>query len=213
MPRRTGRRVAAAVAGLAGTLCMTACTSPFGIAVTAPTISATPLPAPPSIARPPLVPSGPSPVLVNTGTNWAPMLASMLTYGQWLLANPGMGVTATVAAAGCPLNGLLTTRTASFSAEAWRLAPAPLTVSWLGVPSSLAPGQTIVHLQVVASRSAETVVDGSGQPASGIAALPPATFDVSLHLGGDGRWRLCTADPLGPVLTSTGAVESDPSLL
>jgi X-X-X-Leu-X-X-Gly heptad repeat protein len=193
-------------------LCLTGCTPPFAIAVTAPTIASTPLPAAPSSARPPLVPSGPSPVLVNTGTNWAPMLASMLTYGQWLLANPGLGVTATVAAPGCPLTNQLTTRTASFSSEAWRLAPAPLTISWLGVPSALVPAQTTVHLQVDASRGAETVVDGSGQLASGIAALPPTTFDVSLNLGGDGRWRLCTADALGPV-SASGAPASNPSLL
>jgi hypothetical protein len=141
------------------------------------------------------------------------MLASMLTYGQWLLANPGLGVTATVAAPGCPLTDLLATRTAGFTSAGWRLAPAPLTVSWLGVPSALAPGQTVVHLQVVASRGAESVVDGSGQLASGIAALPSTTFDVSLHLGGDGQWRLCTADPLGPVHTSDGALEGNPSLL
>jgi hypothetical protein len=70
-----------------------------------------------------------------------------------------------------------------------------------------------VHLQVIASRGRETVVDRSGQPATGIAALPPATFDVSLKLGGDGRWRLCTADPVGPVQTADGALESNPSLL
>lgn len=212
MPRRISRPVAAAVAGAAGMLCLTGCTPPFAIAVTAPTIAPTPLPAAPITAGPPLVPSGPSPALVNTGTNWAPMLASMLTYGQWLLANPGLGVTATVAAAGCPLTDLLTTRTAGFSSEAWRLAPAPLTISWLGVPPALAPGQTMVHLQVDASRGAETVVDGSGQPASGVAALPPTAFDVSLNLGGDGRWRLCTAEPLRPV-SAHGALETDPSLL
>jgi X-X-X-Leu-X-X-Gly heptad repeat protein len=141
------------------------------------------------------------------------MLASMLTYGQWLLANPGLGVPATVAAPGCPLTNLLTTTTADFSSEGWRLAPSPLTISWLGVPSAVAPGQTVVHLQVEASRGAESVVDGSGQLASGVAALPVAAFDVSLNLGGDGRWRLCTADPLGPVRTADGALESNPSLL
>ena len=213
MSRRISQKAAAAFAGAAVTLCLTGCTPPFAITATAPTIAPTLLPAAPNVARPPLVPSGPSPVLVSTGTNWSPMLASMLTYGQWLLANPGLGVTATVAAPGCPLTNLLTTRTAAFSTTGWRLAPAPLTISWLGVPSSLAPGQTVVHLQVDASRGEEAVVDAFGQPASGIAALPPTTFDVSLSLGGDGRWRLCSAEPLGPVTTTSGAVQSNPSLL
>lgn len=213
MPRRIGRPAVTAVALMAGTLCLTGCTPPFAITVATPTIAPSPLPAAPSSAPPPLVQTGPAPVVVNTGSNWAPMLSSMLTYGQWLLANPGMGVPTTVAAPGCPLTDLLTTRLASLSAEAWRLAPAPLTIISLGVPSALAPGQTAVHLQVDASRGMETIVDGNGQPASGIAALPPATFDVSLNLGGDGRWRLCTAEPAGPVHTADGALESNPSLL
>ena len=213
MPRTAGHKIATAVAGMTATLCLTGCTPPWAITATAPTIAPTPLPAAPSIARPPLVPSGPSPALLNSGTNWAPMLASMLTYGQWLLANPGLGVPATVAAPGCPLTDLLTTKTADFSSEGWRLAPAPLTISWLGVPSALAPRQTVVHLQVDASRGAEAVVDGSGQLASGVPALPVAAFDVSLDLGSDGRWRLCTADPLGAVQTAGGAVDSTPSLL
>jgi hypothetical protein len=213
MPRRIGRRARAAVAVIAGTLSLTGCTLPLPITVAAPTIIPTVLPAAPSSAAAPLVQSGPAPVLANTGTNWTPMLVSMFTYGQWLLANPGMGVTPTVAAAGCPLADLLNTRVAGLSGAGWRLAPAPLTVSSLSVPAALAPGQTTVDLQVIASRGAETVVDGSGQPASGIAALPPTTFDVSMDLGGDGRWRLCSAQPTGPVETADGAVESDPSLL
>ena len=213
MPRRTLRTIAATVVAAGATLCLTGCTLPSAITATAPTIAPTPLPAAPSTAQPPLVPSGPSPVLANTGSNWAPMLASMLTYSQWLLANPGLGVTATVASPGCPLSGLLTTRTADFSAASWRLAPARLTILTLGVPGALAAGQTTVHLQVVASRGPETVVDRGGQPASGIAALPPAPFDVSLDLGGDGRWRLCTIAPMAPVRNADGALETAPSLL
>lgn len=213
MPRRAGRTITTAVAGVVATLCLTACTPPWAITATAPTVAPTPLPAAPSIARPPLVPSGPSPALLNSGTNWAPMLASMLTYGQWLLANPGLGVPATVAAAGCPLSDQLTARLADFSSEGWRLAPARLTISWLGVPAAVPPGQTVVHLQVDASRGAEAVVDGRGQLASGIAALPVAPFDVSLNRGGDGRWRLCSAVPLGAVQSPGGALQSTPSLL
>jgi hypothetical protein len=213
MPHRFTRRVAASLTVVAGTLCLTGCTLPFSTVVATSTVAPTPLPAAPSVVRPPLVQSGPPPALANTGSHWAPMLASMLTYGQWLMANPGMGVTATVATAGCPLTDLLTTRIADLAAEGWRLAPAPLTISSLGVPSRLASGQTTVDLQVVASRGTETVVDATGQPASGIAALPPATFDISLNLGGDGRWRLCTAAPAEPVQRPDGSLDSSPSLL
>ena len=91
MPHRIGRPAGAvAVLLVAGTLCLTGCTPPFPITVATPTIAPSPLPAAPSSTPPPLVQSGPAPVVANTGSNWAPMLASMLTYGQWLLANPGL---------------------------------------------------------------------------------------------------------------------------
>jgi hypothetical protein len=167
MPHRFTRRVAASLTVVAGTLCLTGCTLPFSTVVATSTVAPTPLPAAPSVVRPPLVQSGPPPALANTGSHWAPMLASMLTYGQWLMANPGMGVTATVATAGCPLTDLLTTRIADLAAEGWRLAPAPLTISSLGVPSRLASGQTTVDLQVVASR-------GPDRPPSTFRWSPPA---------------------------------------
>lgn len=213
MSRRISRTIAAAVAGATATLCLSGCTVPFPIAVAGPTTPPPVLPAAPSSTPLPLVPSGPAPALANTGSNWAPMLATLLTYGQWLLANPGTGAATTAAAPGCPLTELLTARMADFSSEAWRLAPAQLTISSLGVPSAPVPGQTSVDLHVVASRGMESVVDGSGQPASAIAALPPAAFDVSLNLGGDGRWRLCTIQPAEPVHTADGALQSYPSLL
>ena len=212
MPRRISRAIAAAVAATTATLCLSGCAVPFPIAVAGPTTTTTLLPAGPGSTQALLVQSGPPPALANTGSNWAPILAGLLTYGQWLLANPGAGAATTAAAPGCPLTESLTARMADFSSEAWRLAPAPLTISSLGVPSALAPGQTSVDLHVVASRGMENVVDGSGQPASAIAALPPAAFDVSLNLGGDGKWRLCTIQPTGPVRTADGAVQSDPSL-
>jgi hypothetical protein len=157
--------------------------------------------------------SGPPPTLTNTGTNWAATLASLLTYGQWLLANPGAGAATTVAAPGCPLTDLLTTRIAGLSSATWRLAPAPLTISSLNVPSALAAGQTKVILQLVASRGLENIVDSNGQPASAVAALPPTAFDVSLGLGGDAKWRLCAIQPAQPALFGNGALQTDPSLL
>jgi hypothetical protein len=186
---------------------------PFAVQAAAPTVPATQIPAAPTAARPALVPSGPAPALKNTGTNWAPMLASLLTYGQWLLANPGAAPVGNVAGAGCPLADELTSEVDNLSGEGWRLTPAPLTLSSIAAPARLAPGESTVSLQLQASRAAETVVDAGGRPASNVAALPPAIFDVTVLLGGDGKWRLCSARPTEPVLTTDGADDSDPSLL
>lgn len=106
MPRTIRRAlIAAAAAGLAA-LTLSGCTLPFTTPIAVPTIAATPLPAAPSTTPPALVPTGPAPALANTGSNWAAMIPSLLTYGQWLLANPAAAPVGTVAAAGCPLTHL-----------------------------------------------------------------------------------------------------------
>lgn len=74
------------------------------------------------------------------------------------------------------------------------------------------PGETTVTLPLEVFRAAEPILDASGQAALRIAALPPAEFDVTLPLGGDGKRRLCSAVPPEAVLTATGTEESDPSL-
>ena len=205
MPR-TCRGVLAGTVVAVALASLTACTMPFTTPVAVPTSPVTPHPAAPSSSTPALIPTGPPPALNNTGNNWAPMLASLLTYGQWLLANPNSGMVATMAAAGCPAAAALSTEMTSLSGESWRLAPAPLTISSLGAPSTLAAGQTTVTLPVQVSRAAETVVDTTGQAASRVAALPPTTFDVTVLLGADGKWRLCSAraalDPADRQLTA-----------
>ena len=202
------RRVFVAAATAAAMASLTGCSLPFMGSVAAPTITATPLPAAPRRVLPPQSPTGPAPVLANSGANWAPMLAGLLTYSQWLLANPSTGTVATVAAAGCPLAGRLTTEVTNLSGEGWRLAPAPLTLSSVGIPAALAPGETRVTLALQASRGAESIVDATGLAASEVGALPPTSFDVTLVLGGDGKWRLCSAQPSRSAGASAG-----PSLL
>jgi hypothetical protein len=213
--RHTARRAAAVAVTLAvAMLGLTGCTLPFTTPVAVATIPATQLPAAKSAPSRPLTPSGPAPALTDTGTNWAPMLASLLTYGQWLLANPGAGATgmvANVAAAGCPVTDQLTAEVAGLSGENWRLAPAPLTLSSVGA-GAVVPGETTVTLPLQASRAAEPIVDAGGHPASEVAALPPADFDVTLLLGGDGKWRLCSAVPSDPATATGGMSDSDPSL-
>jgi hypothetical protein len=212
--QRALRRKLTGAGGLGIALvCLSGCTVPFAVQVSAPTIPATQIPAAPASAAPPLRPSGPAPALKNTGTNWAPMLASLLTYGQWLLANPSAAAVGNVAAAGCPLTDQLTTEVTNLSGEGWRLTPAPLTLSSISVPTGLAPGETTVSLQLQASRAAEPIVDAGGRPTSSVAALPPAIFDVTVLLGSDRKWRLCSAQPTEPVLSADGADDSDPSLL
>jgi hypothetical protein len=213
MQRGLHRRLTAAGGLGIALLCLSGCAMPLAGQVTAPTIPATQIPAAPTTAAPALRPSGPAPALKNSGTNWAPMLASLLGYGQWLLANPGAAPVGNVAGAGCPLTDKLTTEVANLSGEGWRLTPAPLTLSSISVPTRLAPGETTVSLQLQASRAAETIVDAGGRPTSSVAALPPAIFDVTVLLGGDRKWRLCSAQPTEPVLTTDGADDSDPSLL
>lgn len=205
-----GRRMLAGVVAAVAVLSVSGCTLPFTAPAAAPSIAATPLPAAPSVATPALSPTGPAPALANTGTNWAPMLAGLLTYGQWLLANPGAGAVSSVAAGGCPLADELTNETTSLSQEGWRLAPAPLTISSLGAPAALAPGETRVTVTLQASRSGEAVVGATGQAVSAVGALPPTSFDVTVVLGGDGKWRLCSALPS---LDSAAAAPAGQSLL
>lgn len=208
MPRTGRRRMFSSTVAAAALASLTGCALPFTTPVAVPTVPATQLPAAPSSATPPMTPTGAPPALANTGTNWAPMLAALLTYGQWLLANPGAGTVATVAAAGCPENAQLATEMTSLNGEGWRLAPAPIAISSVGAPAALAPGQTSVMLPVRASRAAETIVDTGGRAASAAAALPPTAFDVTLLLGGDGKWRLCSATPA----LAAAAIEPPPSL-
>jgi hypothetical protein len=210
MQRPAGRALAAVATAAVAMVALSGCTVPFLTPISAATVSATPLPAAPSSPSTLMPPSGPVPVLANTGTRWAPMLSSLLTYGQWLLANPSpaaVGMVANVGAAGCPLTDQLTNQVTNLTAENWRLAAAPLTLSSLGTPTALAGGQTTVTLSLQASRAAESIVDASGQPASAVAALAPAGFDVTLLLGGDGRWRLCSAVP-----NESGVAGGTPSL-
>lgn len=181
--------------GVAAVVSLSGCTMPFATPAAAPSIVPSPLAAAPSSAVPLPPPTGPAPALINTGTGWAPIIASLLTYSQWLLANPGTGSVSVVAAAGCPLTAELTKQVTGLSGEGWRLAPVPLTISSIGVPAGLGAGQSTVTLLVDASRGAEAVVDGAGQATSGVGTLPPTTFDVTVVLGGDGKWRLCSADP------------------
>ncbi len=205
---RNTRAIFTGLAAAAAMVSVTGCTLPFGTPAAAP-IASTPVPAAPSTAMPPLSLTGPAPALANTGTNWGPMLAGLLTYGQWLLANPGAGTPASVAAPGCPLAKQLTNETTSLSGEGWRLAPAPLTITSLGAPAGLVPGESSVSLTLQASRTAEAILDTTGQAASAVAALPPTFFDVTVVLGGDGKWRLCSAKPT-PV---TASAPERPSLL
>jgi hypothetical protein len=209
--QRPARRALAAVATAAMAMAgLSGCTIPFLTPISAATITPTPLPAAPSTSSPLMAPSGPVPALANTGTQWAPMLSSLLTYGQWLLANPSpaaVGMVANVGAAGCPLTDQLSNQVVNLSGENWRLAPSPLTLSSLGTPTTLAAGETTVTLSLQASRAAEPIVDPSGGVASQVAALPLVGFDVTLLLGGDGKWRLCSVVP-----NESGAPAGTPSL-
>lgn len=101
----------------------------------------------------------------------------------------------------------------SLSVEGWRLAPSPLTISSLSAAAGVAPGTTAVTLQIEVSRAAESVVDATGQATSGVAALPPASFDLTVVLGGDGKWRLCSAQPAEPIPAGNGVDQTNPSLL
>jgi hypothetical protein len=183
-----GLLTVAALVGLSG--CAVAAAG--GTATTAPAPSSS---LPPVQVRTVVVakPRTPPPALATSGTAWPTVLASLTTYGQWLLANPDPALVGNVAAPGCAVAQLLTSQVQSLVAGNATVVTAPTSFTAITGPTA-ATGQVV--LMVTAGRPAEPVVSRakSGVTIGSYTAVPPASFEVTLNQGADGKWRYCTIE-------------------
>ena len=193
----------AAVAALGG--CATTTGATTAAATPIPTVSVSPSPARVITVAVPKATSA-APALRNTGTSWMPILTSLSSYGQWLLANPNPALVGTVATPGCAVANLLSDQIDGLlgSRASVRTAPAAIT-SVLG-PSPATGSQMV--LRVIASRPAEPVLSrAEGKTISTFDAYPQSALQVTLDLGADRRWRFCSVESA----TDAGATD-DPSV-
>ena len=138
-------------------------------------------------------PRTPAPALAITGTAWPKVLASLTAYGQWLLANPNPALVGNVATPGCAVAQLLTTQVQSLiNSNAFVLTTPPTFSAVTG--SAPASGQEV--LMVTAGRPQEPVVSRVHKSVTigSYDAVPPASFEVTLDQGADGKWRYCTIE-------------------
>jgi hypothetical protein len=200
-----------ATAGTTALLTLTGCatTTTTVLPVTAttsaspgPVTSTTPTPAKPTTA---------APALSNTGTAWPTVIGSMVTYGQWLLANPNPALAGTITEPGCGSDNALTAELQSLVEQNAYVTPSPPTITTIIGPSPSATsgtttaaaslgGQVIIDIQAV--RPAEPVVERTTgikkSATSGIVELSdqgqltPTSLRITLILGSDSKWRFCT---------------------
>ena len=196
----TTRRLAGLLtAGLATTVTLTGCaaatSTPAALGPTSPsrTVTAT------SIATP-APPTTRAPVLTTTGTTWPKVVGSLLTYGQWLLANPTPALASSVTVPGCAANDMLTAELQTYVDQNAYVQPAAPILTSITGPVGAVGGQATVDIQAV--RGAEPVYQ---RPLAGSTThvtadrpqLPPTALSLSLIRGADSRWRICAAtDPL-----------------
>jgi len=199
--RRSGTRLAAAAVllavvspGLAGCSMISTLTGSTTTTTTTTTTKgssaagATASPVPSATPRPPTTPAPP----LSTGNSWAVVVPQLLTYGQWVLANPDPSLVPNVAAPGCSFDSVLSLQTQSLLNRAAFLQPSQLSVLSIQAPGTPVGAETTIAIE--ASRRSEQYVDASGTSSTGtlVAALPPTYFDVTLDLGSDKQWRICS---------------------
>jgi hypothetical protein len=186
-------------AGLTAAAALTGCT-----AATTPIGASTPVSVKPvrtsrTIASP-APPTSNAPALTNTGTTWPKVVGSLVTYGQWLLANPNPGLANTITVPGCAADDMLTAELRTYVGQGAYVQPvAPILTSISG-PVGAVGGQVTVDIQAV--RGAEAVyqraIPGSTTHVTADRPqLAPTALRLNLIRGADSRWRVCTVtDPL-----------------
>ncbi|NMO53371.1 hypothetical protein HH310_19530 [Actinoplanes sp. TBRC 11911] len=212
---RTVALLGATVATIATTTgCTTSTTTPAPPAAAMTSAPAVPVAAIPIAAKP----ATPAPALKNTGTAWPTVIGSMLTYGQWLVANPNPALAGTITEPGCASATALTAQLQSLLDQNARVQPAAITLTSVTGPYPATPGTTttakttattapvgsIAEIDVQAARAAEPIIEHSitaAKPATASSAiieladqpaLAPTTLHITLNLGSDNRWRFCT---------------------
>lgn len=203
-PAPRARLLALATAGVTAMTALTACAVPTQTTTSTPT-AVTPASAGPvimAVTTPPR-PTSKAPALATTSTTWPTVLTSLITYGQWLLANPNPALVPQIATPGCPANDQLSRELQSLIDDnsyvqphppmitrIWGPAPIPSTATTAATPLG---GQVTVGIQ--ATRTAEPVIARNSTTrslrSSTIAELPPTEFTITLNRGADNKWRFC----------------------
>jgi hypothetical protein len=136
-----------------------------------------------------------APALATTGTAWPKVLASLSAYGQWLLANPDLALVGNVTTPGCAVAELLSAQVQGLITEnAYVVTTPPTFTAVTGPTPAPTTGQAV--LMVTAGRAAEPVVSRAKKTVTiaSYDAVPPASFEVTLDRGADGKWRYCTIE-------------------
>ncbi len=195
-PRRALRLTAVLASACALTGCAALTTSTTTVA---PTSTATPGPASTFVqTAPPANTSAPG--LSNTGSNLPTVVASLIKYGQWLIANPDPDKVSFVAAPGCAASNDLIRQTRSLvdqGAYVTTSTPVVSAVQWPSpAPSAgTAPlgDQAVVTLRV--SRAAEALTMRTNGKKTTVLSylpeLPATTVRIALFRGTDKKWRFC----------------------
>ncbi|WP_436535467.1 hypothetical protein [Actinoplanes sp. HUAS TT8] len=180
---------AALLAGITALTTLTGCTAATTVAASTP--------APASASAPTVktkaVPTSKAPALTNTGTSWPKVVGSLITYGQWLIANPNPGLAGTITVAGCAAADSLTRQLQTYVDQNAYVQPAaPMLTSIVGPTTAGAQ----VTLDITAVRGSEpihqrTTTRGTTHVTTERPALPPTTMNVTLIRGADARWRFC----------------------
>ncbi|MBL7261919.1 hypothetical protein [Paractinoplanes lichenicola] len=154
----------------------------------------------------------PAPVVENTGSAWPTIVTSLISYGQWLLADPDPALAAVIAAPGCASHDDFTDELDSLVATDAMVRTSPAVVTSVSGPAT--PTRDRVVVEATVSRAAEPVVvkgNTSLSPSAKTiwledrAELPATTLTVTL-VREDDKWRFCklvdkTGDPDGEALT------------
>ncbi|BCY11558.1 hypothetical protein [Actinoplanes sp. L3-i22] len=143
----------------------------------------------------PAAPVGKPPALATTGSNWPKVVGSLVTYGQWLLANPNPALASGITVAGCAADNTLTAELRTYVEQGAYVQPtAPVLTSIVG-PTGTIGGQVTVDIQAVRGSEPVYVRTSSGSTTHVVAAraaLAPTSMSLTLIRGADARWRICT---------------------
>ncbi|GLW31674.1 hypothetical protein [Actinoplanes regularis] len=148
----------------------------------------------------PAVPNTSAPSLSNTGTNLPVVVASLIKYGQWLIANPDPERVSEIAAPGCAASNDLIRETRSLVAQGAYVTTTAPTVTGLRWASPSPSGGTVpfgdqATLFFQVSRPAEALTMRTvGQETQVISYLPElkaTTVRVDLFRATDKKWRFC----------------------
>lgn len=157
----------------------------------------------------PAPPTSKAPALTNSGTTWPKVVGSLLTYGQWLLANPNPTLAGTITVPGCAAHDMLTAELQAYADQSAYVQPAAPILTSITGPTGAIGGQVTVDIQAVRGPEPvyqRAVAGSTTHVTTDRPQLPPTALSLSLIRGADSRWRLCTVTD--PVSSSSDALST-----